>query len=131
METNQNMDTAHQNTTHGGEDIVEALGIEQKDNNPTETPAEEQNNSAENTLNFIANLTLFLGIFISVICLFTICFVETPKDDYFDTTEKVFSWHGFMITIAVFISSLMSWAVLRVFTNISLTLKQINRKIKQ
>ena len=68
-----------------------------------------------------------MGIFATVICLFTICFVEVPMYEYLDITETKFSWPGFMITVAVFLSSLMSWAVLRVFANISITLKQIRK----
>ena len=82
--------------------------------------------SAEKTLKVIALMTLILGIIAVFVMLFTICFV--PK--YGDHGRSVFNPLGFGITCGVLISTLISWASLNVFANISLTLKKINSKFK-
>lgn len=90
----------------------------------TETKDE---NSAEKTLATIADIILIVGIIVTVICLFTLCFVEVPKSMYSTKTE--FSPSGFATTVMVLFSSLISWSVMKVLSNISLTLKELNSKI--
>ena len=96
----------------------------------TPTQETETNLSAENTLNGIAVFTLIVGIIGAIVCLFTICWVEVPKAGYTYLTEKVFSGSGFATTIGILIGSLATWALLKVIANISITLKEINKKIK-
>lgn len=96
---------------------------------PNTTPEEEEINlSAENTLNGIAVFTLIAGIIATFICLFTICWIRNPEYKYLD--EKIFNPGGFATTVAILIGSLATWALLKVLANISITLKQINKKIK-
>ena len=111
------------------ENLNEVLGVSQtsiSDANPNEVKTTD--NSAENTLATIANIVLILGIIATFICLFTLCFVEVPKSMYSTKTE--FSPSGFATTVMVLFSSLISWSVMKVLSNISLTLKDINSKIK-
>ncbi|MBO4906560.1 MAG: hypothetical protein J5486_05945 [Bacteroidaceae bacterium] len=111
------------------ENINEVLGVSQtsiSDTNPNEVKTAD--NSAENTLATIAIIVLILGIIATFICLFTLCFVEVPKSMYSTKTE--FSPSGFATTVMVLLSSLISWSVMTVLSNISLTLKDINSKIK-
>ena len=85
-------------------------------------------NGAENTLITIANIILLVGIIVTVICFFTICYVKEDDKWY---SEKVFNPSGFATTLMILLSSLISWSVMRVLANISLTLKEINGKIKK
>lgn len=76
-------------------------------------------NSAENTLLSIAQIVLFCGIFVTLICFLVL---SIPNNNF----DPV----GFGITIGVLLSTFMSWAALKVFANISMTLKEINSKMK-
>lgn len=97
---------------------------------PVEPTTEKKDeNGAEKTLSGLADIILIVGIIVTIICLFTLCFVEVPKSMY--STEKVFSPSGFATTIMVLFSSLISWSVMCVLANISLTLKELNGKIKE
>ena len=120
------------------EKVNEILGMESEELSleeealraaPVEPTTEKKDeNSAEKTLATIADIILIVGIIVTVICLFTLCFVEVPKSMY--RTEKKFSPSGFATTVMVLFSSLISWSVMKVLSNISLTLKEINGKIK-
>lgn len=116
------------------ENVNEALGITQE--NPQSQAEKEQtqekviDNSAENTLSTIANIILVLGIISTLICAFTICFVTALKPGYSYVTETTFNPVGFATTIAILLSSLASWSIMKVIANISLTLKEMNHKIK-
>lgn len=88
-------------------------------------------NGAENTLLTIASVVLFCGIIATIICLFTIVWVEQRDPDYTSLKETVFNPSGFVTTIMVLFSSLISWSLLKVIANISLTLKDINSKLKK
>ena len=101
------------------------------------TTEQSDDNSAENTLNTIAWITLIVGIIAALICLFTVCWttttVVTQHYTYIpDETKDVTTFNpmGFAMTIGIFLSSLASWAFLRVISNISLTLKDIRKKTK-
>lgn len=87
---------------------------------------------SEYTLRTIANIMFALGILVTVFCMFTIVFIEKPEYEGFHYTgdTREFSWQGAVITAVIFFSSLANWAMIRVFTNISLTLKDICNKIK-
>mgnify|MGYP006873124739 CR=1 FL=1 len=116
--------------------LMSEMGFELKDTPQTEdtqtsdetTYGACENNSAENTLKTIAIITLVCGIVLTLILLFTICWIDNPAYHYHH--EKIFNPSGFGITCGVLISSLISWAALNVFANISLTLKKINSKLK-
>lgn len=112
------------------DNVNEILGIEETTKEVAEKPvkSEEINNSAENTLVVIGNIVLAAGILVGVICLFTICWVDSGKYHY--STDIVFNPTGFAMTVGIILSSLLTWAVLKVVANISKTLKEINSKIK-
>lgn len=114
------------------------MGFELKEN-PIEQPSTEtsanepngaktvkspnDNNSAETTLETIANITLGIGIIASVVMLFTICFIQNPEYHYHK--DLIFNPSGFAITCGTLLSTLAAWATMRVLANISLTLKAI------
>ena len=114
------------------ENVNEVLGV--SENTTTEAPKEVEvqkvDKSAEVTLLTIATIVLWCGIIASVICLVTLCFIEVPKPGYHYITEHKFNPAGFATTIMVLFSSLISWGVLKVLANISITLKSINSKMK-
>lgn len=121
------------------EKVNEILGMESEELSleeealraaPEESTTEKKDeNSAEKTLATIADIILVVGIIVTVICFFTLCFVEVPKSMYSTKTE--FSPSGFATTVMVLFSSLISWGVMKVLSNISLTLKELNGKIKK
>lgn len=114
------------------EDINQALGIEPQNNNQEEVNNTSQDvstgddNSAENTLNVIAYIVLVFGVIAGLICLFSICWIEDPRYHYH--TKYIFNPTGFATTVAIFLSSIASWAIMRVLSNISKLLKEIKNK---
>ena len=118
------------------EDVNELTGAESKELSleeeammaaPVEPTAEKKDeNKAEKLLSEMADIILVVGIIGTFICLFTLCFVD--KSAY--SSEKEFNPSGFVTTVMVLLSSLISWSVMRVLANISLTLKDINAKLK-
>ncbi len=78
------------------------------------------NNSAENSLSFLAVFVLIVGI-IAGIFLFVLWLNDSSSESY----------SSLVAAISVIISSLISWAVLKVFVNISKTLKEINHSLSQ
>lgn len=82
----------------------------------------KKNRGAEDTLSIIADIVLVLGIIGTVVSLFTLA-LEGENHNEFNPM-------GFAITFSALLSTLISWSVMKVLANISLTLKGINRKIK-
>uniref|UniRef100_UPI004028BF46 hypothetical protein n=1 Tax=Prevotella sp. TaxID=59823 RepID=UPI004028BF46 len=92
-------------------------------------PVEENTGKgAETPLEIFANIGLVGGILASIICLFNIVWVQNPEYQYID--DKIFSPSGFVTTVMVLASSLISWSFMRVLANISVTLKAMNKKMK-
>lgn len=119
------------------ENVNEILGIEDTtpQNGTTSDDMEaivSPNNSTENALNVIAGIVLWGGIIATVFCLFalTTTKVVDPTYKYSIHYDTVFNPGGLVISIGVFLSTLTTWALLRVIANISTTLKQINSKMK-
>lgn len=83
--------------------------------------------SAENTLKTIAVVILVIGIIATLVLLVTIVWVDSGRYSY--STDIVFNPAGFATTLAVFLSTLISWASLRVLADISINLKKINSKV--
>ena len=111
------------------ENVNELLGIKEETQVTTEAPKEESsNNGAENTLTVIADFVLVCGIIASLICLFTMVWVRNPAYTYYE--EYMFNPSGFATTIMILMSSLITWSFMKVLANISLTLKDINKKMK-
>lgn len=112
------------------ENVNELLGIKEETQVTTEAPKEESyNNDAENTLTVIANIVLVCGIIASLICLFTIVWVRNPTYPY-SKEYYMLNPSGCATTIMILISSLISWSFMKVLANISLTLKDIHKKMK-
>lgn len=117
------------------ENINEVLGIEEQ---TVESAHQQDNagqnidNSAENALSVIANIVLWVGIIGTVFCLFTLTTTKVvdPTYTYSIHYDTIFNPGGLAISIGVLLSSIMSWALLKVIANISKTLKEINSKMK-
>lgn len=114
------------------ENINQVSGVEQKTATPQpEVKAQPIDKSAENTLSTIANIIVICGIIATLICLFTVVFVENPDYMGLDFQSKhIFNPSGFASTITMVFSILVSWSLLKVIANISITLKEINKKMK-
>jgi len=80
---------------------------------------------AEVTLNTISIIVLVCGIIGTLICLFTITFVEECRG-----CGKEFSPIGFVISLGVLLTSLTTWATLKIICEIAMNLRQINNKTK-
>lgn len=78
--------------------------------------------SAEDTLTTVGNVILVLGILATIILAFTTVFVEVKVDWHM---ESRFNPMGLALTVGTLLSTLATWAVLRVIANISLRLKAI------
>ena len=86
--------------------IMSEMGFELKDTPQTEdtqtsdetTYGACENNSAENTLKTIAIITLVCGIVLTLILLFTICWIDNPAYHYHH--EKIFNPSGLSLIIS-------------------------------
>lgn len=94
--------------------------MEEKKLKEVEIP--EISTSAENTLTTVGGIILALGIIATVILACTTLQIEVYNDYH---CEEKFNPMGFAITLGTLLSSLATWAVLRVIANISLRLKAI------
>lgn len=108
------------------ENVKETLGLKESEEKKTykEEP-KEIDSSAENTLNSFAVLVLIFGIISSIICLI----IAFSGRDYYGRPE--FNIMGIVYAVLSLVPSLLTWSVMRVFVNISLTLKEINKKLKK
>lgn len=111
------------------ENVNEVLGVVENSTPGTKgTEAQKVDNSAENTLLTIATIVLICGIIASVVCFCSMVIIEDPSYHY--SKHYMFNPAGFATTIMVLLSSLISWGLLKVLANISLTLKDIRGRIK-
>ena len=78
--------------------------------------------SAEGTLTTVGNVILVLGILATIILAFTTVFVEVEVGWH---KENHFNPMGLALTMGTLLSTLATWAVLRVIANISLRLQAI------
>jgi len=92
--------------------------IRQKEHN--KEIKKEVDNSAENTLSFFAVVTLVVGIIGGIIL-----FVLASDASKSEVPLFVFS------SVGVIITALITWATLKVFVNISKTLKEINYNLSR
>jgi len=110
------------------ENINEVLGVQETKEN--KTVAEHADTySHEKTLRTIATIVLWVGIIATIICLFTI--TSTSTVNRWGDTEKEFSMMGLLISILVGISSVTTWAILNVLSNISINLYKIKDSLKR
>ena len=80
--------------------------------------------SDEQNLKLIANYVLGLGLFVTGVLAFTRVVVTVPGQYSFEGKME-FDPGGLAITLFTLLSSLASWACLRVISNISESLKQL------
>ena len=107
------------------ENVNETLGIKESEEEKTTTAkVMKEEYGAENTLKFFANCVLVIGIISAFIC-FIMAF---STRNYYGNPE--FNFMGIVYAIACLVPSLLTWSVMRVFANISTTLKKINEKLK-
>ena len=107
------------------ENVNEALGIKESEEKKTPTrKVEKEDYGAEDTLKFFANFSLVIGIISAFICFI---FAFSSRNYYGDPE---FNFMGVVYGIACLIPALLTWSVMRVFANISTTLKKINEKLK-
>ena len=103
------------------------LDVAETSANTPEAPKEEtSNNSAEKTLITIANIVLICGLIATFFCFWNTVFVQDRT--YVDKDEL--SPKGVAFTVVVLLCTLVTWALLKVTANISLTLKEMNKKMK-
>lgn len=82
-------------------------------------------NSHENTLNIMANITLGVGILCTIILSFSIMYTDVPYG------KSELDLTGFAVTISVLLTTIISWALLRVISSISTNVRELNHKTKQ
>lgn len=115
------------------ENVNELLGIKEETQvNPQIPKAESEHNSAEKILTIVSYIVLACGCLATFICLCNIVWVEEiVLDSYYSHhTEVHFNPTGFATTVMVLLSTLISWSFMKVIANISLTLKDIKKKMK-
>ncbi len=81
----------------------------------------------EKNLRVIANIILVGGIISFLILSFTVVFVKVPGE-YASSGKMSFNASGLVITFTSLFSSIGAWALLRVIRNISLSLREWNKK---
>lgn len=118
------------------ENINEVLGIDDSSMDSINSSAQEErgnsiDNVAENTLTTIAGIVLWVGIIGTIFCLFTLTTTKVvdPTYTYHIHYDTIFNPAGLAISIGVLLSTITTWALLKVIANISKTLKEINTKI--
>ena len=109
------------------ENVNEVLGVQETKENETVVEYADTY-SHEKTLKTIATIVLIVGIIATLICLFTI--TSTTNVNRWGDTEKEFSMMGLLISILVGISSVTTWAILNVLSNISINLYKIKDSLK-
>lgn len=109
------------NTVPAAEQVASTAQQPKVEDKPIDT-------GAEDTLSTMATFILIFGIIATLICAFTLCRIRNPRYEYID--EYMFNPAGFATTIEVLAGSIVSWATLKVIANISISLKEINKKLK-
>ena len=81
----------------------------------------------EDTLKTISGWVLFLGIVLSIVSFFTTTLMQDPNYNY--STKFIFNWSGLIPTIGILITSIATRTFLIVISEISISLKKINKEI--
>lgn len=122
------------NNTPGDKAVSSESCLHVDNNVPIQTSRPSSvNNRAEQTLSFIATLILILGLFSTAVMLFTICYIENPEhygEYYHDADKYIFSSEGIAITCITLVSTVVTWASMKVLANISMTLKDIKDRMQ-
>lgn len=103
------------------EDTNQILGVQETPQavNKEGTPSYP----AEGILKGVAIVVLVVGVIAAIILLVTMGWVQDPKYTYHK--EMVFNPMGFVMSIITLLSSITTWAVLNVLSNISINLFEI------
>lgn len=103
------------------EDTNQILGVQETPQavNKEGTPSYP----AESILKWVAIVVLVVGVIAAIILLVTMGWVQDPKYTYHK--EMVFNPMGFVMSIITLLSSITTWAVLNVLSNISINLFEI------
>ncbi len=109
------------------ENVNEVLGIQETKENETVVEYVDTY-SHEKTLRTVATIVLWVGIIATLVCLFTITYTSTVN--MWGNAKKEFSIMGLLISILVGISSVTTWAILNVLSNISINLYKIKDNLK-
>ncbi len=81
----------------------------------------------ENNLRRVATFVLLIGIGISILSFIYLSFITVPHRDYpLTQKEYVFNPSGFIASIGTLMGSILLWSLLRVISNISISLKELN-----
>ena len=83
-----------------------------------EHKSNKNDTSAEHVLSAVASIILICGIIATIICLIAF---------FYDVDNPV----SLGISVAVLAGTLINWSVMKVIVNISINLKEINKKIKE
>lgn len=114
------------------ENVNEVLGVESQESQVSQEGESVEkvviDYDAENMLHNIARIILVVGILATCVCFFCLSFYRVSS--YGAVYHDEFNPTGFGYTLEVFFGTLALWAFLRVFVNISKTLKEINSKLK-
>jgi hypothetical protein len=94
---------------------------------PTTREDNVSKNSEEGTLRAVATIILIGGIISSIVFLFATG-SSTFYDEYGQRVKTVTNWLNIFLAFATLFASVVTWAVLRVISNISETLKEIKNK---
>jgi hypothetical protein len=81
----------------------------------------------EDTLKTISGWVLFFGIVLSIVSFFTTTLMQDPNYSY--STKFIFNWSGLIPTIGILITSIATRTFLIVISEISISLKKINKEI--
>lgn len=83
-----------------------------------EHESNKNDTSAERVLSAVASIILISGIIATIICLIA----------FFNDVDNPVSLG---ISVAILAGTLINWSVMKVIVNISINLKEINKKIKE
>lgn len=107
------------------EDTNQILGVQEtlKTGNKEDMPSYP----AESILKGVAVVVLVVGVLAAIILLVTMGWVQNPKYTYHK--EMIFNPMGFVMAIITLLSSITTWAVLNVLSNISINLFEIKSNL--
>ena len=83
----------------------------------------------EEILKLISGWVLFFGIILSLLTFFTSVLIQDPK--YSDVKRFMFNWSGLIPTIGILITSIATRRFLIVISEISISLKKINKEVSK
>ena len=83
----------------------------------------------EELLKNISGWVLFFGIILSLVTFFTSVLMQDPEYSY--ATKLIFNWSGLIPTIGILITSIATRRFLIVISEISISLKRINKEVRK